>query len=87
MARLKNDVLFGGFDYRVILDDKISSCNYIERAKGCAYSETVSEHVCIKCMKKINWLQWNTTDTKATSVCSCGQKSSIEIISFHKVAK
>jgi len=86
MARLQNDVTFGGFDYRVVLDDKVHSCNYIERVKGCVYQSLHSEHICLKCLKTVNWLKWNSTDTRATSNCSCGQKHSLEIISFHKIS-
>ena len=87
--RLQNQTasLHADFDYRVVLDDKVESCNYIERAKGCTYRRSISEHVCLKCLSVVNWIKWNAADTRATSTCSCGQKSSIEIISFNKVAE
>ena len=87
MARLQNSAKFGKFDYRVVLDDEIESCNYIERVKGCFYYRTESTHMCENCGLEIDWIVWDSKQMKSKATCKCGNVASLEILSFNATSR
>jgi hypothetical protein len=80
--RLRNHGYFGGFYYRVLLDDKTFSVNFIERTKGCCHDSMEDNHRCLKCLRAISWMDWTKNDTRCSGKCCCGQKVSLEIMAF-----
>lgn len=85
MSRLSNNGKFGKYQYRVILDAD-TDCNYMERSIGTYFCTTKHEHKCVKCMECIVWINWNKADTKAKNICTCGEKNTIEIMTFDNKA-
>jgi len=86
IMRLRNKMKFGGFEWIVMLDDKIQSTNFIERTKGVHYDEINDVYRCLKCMKPLAWLHWES-ESYAKDVCVCGQTQTLQILSFDDVAK
>ena len=81
--RLKNNVNYNRYYWRVVLDTEKSDTNYIERTKGCYYNG--EDYICLKCMTPINWIIWQGKN-KSKSICSCNQTATLEIIPFNQEA-
>ena len=84
--RLRNIQKAGKFEYRVLLDDKKVSVNYIERTTGVYYGDGVDEHICLKCMEEVNWYDWPTPN-RSKVTCDCGEKQTLELILFDQSAE
>jgi len=85
MPRLINTMKQGKYEWRAVLDTD-TDCNYLERTSGAYYQYSSGDHFCLKCHEQICWMHWTKTDTRASSVCDCGENQTLQIMSFSQVA-